>query len=184
MASKNVRVSISGIKEISESTKSIINLAIADEQHLKELAEVFKKSVVGSARTGKDPDGKKFKPLSKSWIARKKVLATVNQPSEFYSKNRSNITFTGQLLNSFKYKINKAEVAITFFFEGMRVPYRGVLKPELDGIKTNKELAAKIEEVRPFAFLGEKTRDILINLIRRKIRTQLNNFKRVSKILR
>lgn len=181
---KNAVVKITGVKKVGDNLKKIVAAAVSDREHLESLAVVVQKSIVGNARSGKDPDGNKFKPLSDSWIERKSKLSKVNNTSEFYRKRKSNITFTGQLLDSFKYKVVQATLTINFFFDGFRKPYKGLRKEALETPATNKQLASEIEQVRPFVFVGDKTRDILVNLIRRKIRQQLTNFRKLNRLLR
>lgn len=178
------RVKISGIKELRDSTLKIIRTGIESKETLNEVGQIIQKSIVGAAKTGKDPEGNKFKELSKSWIDRKQKLSRVNETSEFYRKSRSNLSFTGQFLNSFKFAIDSSKLSLRFFFDGVRKPYKGLRKEALDGVKTNKELAQRIEETRPFVMLSKKTESIVIILIKRKIRQQLNNFKKLSRILR
>jgi len=177
-------VKITGVKELGASAIKVLRAGIENDEALTELGDVVKKNIVGNARTGKDSNGNPLKPLSKSWIDRKSQLAKANTPSAFYRKNKSNLTFTGQLLDSFTFRVVKSKLLLEFFFSGMRKPYRGLKKEALDGAKTNKELAAKLEEDRPILIVGDKTREILFNLVRRKLRQQLSNFKRLSKILR
>ena len=178
------KVTITGVKEIKERLLKVARAGIESDETLKEVGNIVQKSIVGAARSGKDPEGNKFTPLSKSWIERKQKLSSVNTTSSFYSKSRSNITFTGQLLDSFKFVINKSQLSLRFFFDGVRKPYRGLRKAELDGIETNKELAARIEETRPFVILSKKAEQMIIILVKRKIRQQLSNFKKLSRILK
>lgn len=183
MANKTV-VKITGAKEVGSNLRKKLAAAVAEKQHLESLALVVQKSIVGNARLGKDPDGNKFKELSESWIERKSKLSKVNKPSEFYRKRKSNITFTGQLLDSFKYKIIQSTLTIEFFFQGLRRPYKGLRKESLETVATNKELASKIEQARPFVFISDKVADVISNLIRRKIRQQLANFRKLNRLLR
>lgn len=177
-------VRITGVKGIGNNLKKIARLAVEEKTHLDQLAIVVQKSIVGNARLGRDPNGEKFKELTESTIERKAKLAKVNETSDFYRKRKSNLTFTGQLLNSFKYKITQSTLTIQFFFEGFRKPYKGLRKEALETLATNKLLAAKLEKDRPFSFISDKTKDVLVNLIRRKIRQQLTNFRKLNRLLR
>ena len=179
---KAFRATIKGIKNLEETTKKIVRAGIEDQETMSMAGQMIQQSIVGSARSGKDPDGAKFKALSKGWRQRRDKLASVNPTSDVYSKNRSNLSFTGQLLKSFKYKINKN--VLSFFFEGNRKPYRGLVKKELDGVSTNAELAEQLEKDRPFVFLGQKTAQKVTIFIIRQIRRKLNDFKRASKLLK
>lgn len=178
---KAFRAQIKGIKNLEETTKKIVRAGIEDKETMQQAGQIIQRSIVGSARTGKNPDGESFKPLSKAWIKRKARLSEVNTTSEFYKKSRSNLSFTGQLLDSFSFSINKN--ILSFFFKGNRKPYKGIFKAQLEGPATNAELAESIEKERPFVFLGDKPGKQVTIMIIRQIKRKLRDFKRVSKLL-
>lgn len=175
-------VKITGVKEIGKAMTKSIKMIESDKALFKDMGEYTVRNIVGNARLGKDPNGQQFKQLSDSWVKRAKRLATVNSTDEFYKgTKKSRLTFTGQLLKSFSF--TSARMSLSFFFKGNRQPYKGVVKPQLDGISTNSELAERIEETRPFVFLSEKMKKTLISKVIKSLRQTLNNYKKLSRLL-
>lgn len=119
--------------------------------------------------------GGRFKPLSgpyRKW--RKKVLAKqtpwsqTNAVGEFFAPNKSNLTLTGQLINSLKGRSNFRKQGITIIPTGTRK----------DG-KTNKEVAEEVaKKGRPFLGLDEKGKQRIIQIVKRDLRRQLKRRRR------
>lgn len=175
---------ITGLKNIEKSTLFALRQGVSSKEVLDDIGDYTTKNLVGYARLGKTSDGSSFSPLSKSWIKRKASLADVNNTDEFYKKNKSNLTFTGQLLRSISYRIYQGTLTLGIYFKGNRNPYKGLVKSELDGPATNTELAEQIEKTRPFMFISEKMNKVLVNRVIRSLKRSLNNYKRISKLLR
>jgi hypothetical protein len=182
---KKTSVKITGVREVGQAIQKAINVVKLDDSLFKDIGEYTVKNIVGSARLGQDPDKKALANISNSWDKRRKRLATVNQTDEFFkpSVKRSRLTFTGQLLKSFTFKYNKTALSLSFLFAGNRKPYKGIRKPNLDGLSTNAELAEEIEKDRPFVFLGEKMRESIKSKITNSIKRGLRNYKKLSKLL-
>lgn len=90
---------------------------------LNEIGDIAIKDIQFQARRGKNPiTGGSFIPLSKKWIEKRQKISEVTDVHEAFKANRSNITLTGQLLNSLRkyYTGNK----ITLFFAGFHNPYK------------------------------------------------------------
>ena len=177
------KVVIKGIKGVEESTRKVLQKAINSQELLNEVAVLVQRNIIGSARQGKTQDGVALKPLSKSWVERRKKLSEVNSTGTFYKPSKSNLSFTGQLLDSFTYEISRVNATIRLFFKGSRKPYKGIKKAALEGPATNRELAEQIEQDRPFVFIGEKLNKIIVNKVKRSLRKQLSNFNKLRKIL-
>lgn len=178
-------VKITGVRDIAAATQKAINLINTDKDLFNDLGQTVVNRIVGSAKTGKDIENKNFKDVSDSWRTRRQRLATVNQTDELFRgrSKKSNLTFSGQLLNSFKYKLNMTALTIGFYFAGIRTPYKGIKKPVLAGLKTNEELAKQIEKTRPFVFVSQKLNELLTLKVIQALRRNLRNYKRLSKVL-
>lgn len=168
------------IDKIQAQTTLNINEMIKSPALLSELGDVVIKDIKRIARTGKNPiTGGKFIPLSKGWIKRRGQLAETNQTDPTYKQNRSNITFTGQLLNSMGKRINKNILQI--MFEGIHRRYNrsiSLLKRSGKPLKTpkqltNEQLAQYVGELRPFFYVREtllpQLKSVVIRYIRRKL---------------
>lgn len=139
------------------------------------------KSGFGVVSTERAPSEKRrLKPLSQSYIEQRegravyftkngKVLRVpassrfrVQRPrlGEFGSPRRSNLTFTGQMLNALRYEANAR--GISLFIEN---------SPRRDDPYTNKEIAEFVQEQgRPFFTLTTDELTILIREIEREVR--------------
>jgi hypothetical protein len=180
---KKTSVKITGVNEIGKGLEKSLKAIDSDKSLLKDIGDYTVRNIIGAARLGKDPEGAAFKDLSAGWDKRRKRLATVNQTDEFYkTSKRSRLTFTGQLLRSFTYSVSK--LSLSFFFKGNRRPYKGIKKAALDGPSTNAELAESIEETRPFVIVSEKMKVTLTSMVIRSLKRTLNNYKKLSKLLR
>ena len=178
-------VKITGIKGIEQATKKAIGLIDKDRELFKDLGETVVGQITGSAKAGRDLNKTKFKNVSDSWRDRRVKLAAVNNTDPLFQgkSKKSNLTFTGQLLNSFTYRVNMTALSLGFLFKGSRKPYKGLRKPELDGPSTNAELASKIEETRPFVFISQKLNQILTLKVIKALRRNLQNYKKLSRVL-
>ena len=178
------KAKITGLKNIEKSTLLALRQGVGSKEVLNDVGQYVTTNLIGNARQGKTNEGTSFDPISKSWIKRKAALADVNNTDEFYKKNKSNLTFTGQLLRSISYRIYQGTLTLGIYFKGNRKPYKGIRKAELDGPATNAELAEQIEKTRPFMFISEKMNKVLVNRVIRGLKRSLKNYKRISKLLR
>lgn len=178
-------VKITGVKELGLAVQKACHLISSDNGMFKDMGDYTVKGIVGNARLGSNPDKTNFKDIGEKWDKRRKRLATVNDTDENFkpSSRKARLTFTGQLLKSFSYLTNPKELTLSFFFKGTRKPYRGLKKTTLKGPATNAELAASIEEQRPFVFLGQKMRQTLLSKVIKSLRRSLRDYKRLSKLL-
>lgn len=142
---------------------------------LNDIGDFVVKDIQRITRTGKSiPDNAKFAPLSRSWKQRRKRLATVNSTSSTYSPARSNLNFTGQLVDSIEFKINQSEGSITIEPQGTRTPYKGIRKSSLKGERSNKKLALFLaQRGRRFLGLSDLARKTIIRKLKSALRRAL-----------
>lgn len=94
---------------------------------LNEIGEFLVDDVVNTTRKGRVVNGQKFsgnpklKPSTKKW---RKKYEKLNSTGDSYSTNKSNLTFTGELLRSITYKISGSR--LTVFAKGRHSKYQGV----------------------------------------------------------
>lgn len=103
----------------------------------------------------------KLKPLADVTKEIRKGFKASGKLSEFTSPGKSNLTFTGQMLDGLSVKVQsmgKVLVEIT----GNRKATRDPKAP-----RTNKEVARKVtDEGRPFMFLTDKDYKAVVNFVR------------------
>jgi hypothetical protein len=118
---------------------------------LNQIGEFLVEDVKATTRKGRVVDDEKFKgnsklkPSTKKW---RKKYETVNSTGEAYSTNKSNLTFTGELINSIVYKISGGK--LTVFARGTHSQYTG-----LKGGKIGKRV--KNSDIIKFQSENERT---------------------------
>lgn len=115
--------------------------------------------------------GNKQPSLSPQWIKRKKELAKTNTRGTSYGPSKSNLTLTGQLLNSLKRVKSRYSVIIRAI--GDRQPYR--TKNGRSGqAPTNSQLAKWLaEKGRLFIGYNDKLKVQIVKKVKEHIRRSL-----------
>lgn len=126
----------------------------------EQIADIVKKRVKSgygvNSDTADKPSQRKLAPLSESY---KKARKRLGVTGSFASPVISNLTNTGQLLDSFSVKAKQGEVTVS-------IPNT----QRKDGL-TNREVADYVREKRPFFALTSPEVKIVEQIIRDKIRT-------------
>jgi hypothetical protein len=149
-----------------------------DRQVLGEIGNFSVNRIQAFTRTGKSlpEEGAKFNELSESYkqFRRGKVTfwknesgVTIAAPfrsnrlnkvdSSFFSPNRSNLTFTGEMIKSLKYKIDTGRNSV-------------LIKPTGD---RNEKVAGYVSGLRPWIGMDRVGRERIVNFVRRAIRERL-----------
>lgn len=149
MASFDVK--IKGVSRVQQSVKDLFKKVVTSKETLNQIGEKVVFLTKGTIRTGKSPDAQggnasSFQPITEGWINRKERLKDFNDASEFYRKGKSNLTFTGQLVDSLDYELKQSSIIIRAF--GSRKLYKGVNGKALpDQAKTNNEVVSSLKEL-------------------------------------
>lgn len=176
-----VKISQKSLDQASAQTKKILNDVLKDPVLLNEVGLVAQTDIKGQTRSGNSiPLNQKLKPLSESWKEKRKGIAEASGASDVFSKTRSNLSLTGQLIESVKYEVNKNQVTIAA--QGERKPYQyKTKKGDLKTIKSdldNSELSEYVSKDRPFIGLREKVKERILSLALRFMRRSLNQLKK------
>lgn len=135
------KVNIDRLKTKLNSTRKLINKAIKDKALLDDIGNNFTKRIIADAKSGKIPGTKNsYKPLAKQTIDNRQRNAKFNILSQDYKLKKSNLTYTGQLLESIKHKVVPSRARIEINAMGMHKPVRGKRGPIGKAIP-NKKLA-------------------------------------------
>ncbi|MBL0233182.1 MAG: hypothetical protein IPQ08_05915 [Chitinophagaceae bacterium] len=106
-------------KSIKEKVNSILN----EPELMNSIGDAIIKDIRFQTRRGVSSiNGERFKPTSKAWRNKREKIAEATSTNDAYSKNRSNLTLTGQLLDSLRKAVNGKSVKI--FFAGVHMPYK------------------------------------------------------------
>lgn len=140
------------VNQVSADVKALFNRVIANKQMLGEIGQ----SLVEDIKSTTQKDGKSiplkvtdFKLLKESWILRKRKLSQTNHTDEYHEEGKSNLTFTGQLLNSIVFKI-VSKGKLLFTFSGTHEGYVSESGQKGKNISNEKLAKYVAEQGRPF----------------------------------
>lgn len=198
----SLKFSKKSIAEVEGDVRTKLTRIISDKGLLTDIGNTVIQDIKRETRRGRNGEtGEKFKPLSKSWKKTRGEIESrapeITHPA--FSKNRSNLTLSGQLLDSLKIVlISKASVVINFVgtHTAYKIPYlksftrrRKKTKSTRGGIETvttnrsgyrtigkdlqNEELAEHVQETRPFMQIRPKLINQLKTLVIRFIRRNI-----------
>jgi hypothetical protein len=115
------------------------------DQWKDEAAKLAINKLKGETRLGRFlATGENQPPLSPGWIKRRKELAQHNTTGTSFREGKSNLTLTGQLIDSIKRFPDATRVIIETM--GERIPYRNKNGTSAKKTPTNAELVGYLEE--------------------------------------
>jgi hypothetical protein len=152
-----------------------VNELLGEDGLSIEVGEIVQERIRFSARRGKPlNDSGSFKPLAPSTVENRQDLSGYNSTIDVYSPARSNLSFTGQLLNSIRYRKAKAQgFLIEILFSGDRNPYKtgpNSTAKLTDANRTNQALAKTLDDIG-FTVFSKKGIEGNKELIRRIVNT-------------
>lgn len=181
----SVRITDDSLKKCEQTVRDSFKKVIQSETLAKDLATTIITDVKFQTRKTK------FKPLSEKWIKERKQISKATKVNEAFSPRRSNLTITGQLLDSLKLtSFNKGKYV--FEFVGDHQPYKApyvqqykrgktIVNTNRTGLRTigkaikNEDLAKYVQEQgREFIKLRKslipRLRNLVVAYIRRSSR--------------
>jgi hypothetical protein len=202
MAKKSI-VKFSGIKQTGENILKFINAQIKDDRLLRDVGKETVDQI--TKRTQERLEEYKQDPLKPLTVAQRKVFQQNFGVGEFFEPKRSNLTMSGQLLRSLRFRIQSGLVIISL----LPARYVSVLSKtraeiikgtKFDGSPNNKKLLgiaasylAQPQEnktniqvkddlekrKRKFFFISEKLNTLLTNKISQALRKKLSTYRRL-----
>lgn len=162
------KVEIKNLKSVLNSVQAVFEKSLQTEK-LDDIKDFLVNRVQSSTRAGKDlsREGAPQPDLSPGYIRmREKILESksIKVDSKFFRVDRSNLTLTGQMLESLKGLVKPRNREIEIFVDGTRN----------DG-KSNSEVAKDLAK-RGRTFLGidtlgiKRVRKMILDELRRQIR--------------
>lgn len=143
---------------------------------IRESSKEAAKIILNDIKTGKDPaTGKAYKALQPSTIKRRKQLAKYNKTSPEYSPRRSNLTFTGEFLKSFRSKIIKKAggFVVSIFTKGKHRGYINKSGKRSKRVENEKILEGQQGMGRNPLAISQKTERKILRLTKRILRKYL-----------
>lgn len=195
-----IKVNTQSIDRASATTRRFIEQVLRDEKLKKDAANTVINDIKFQSRRGKSPvTGSNFKKLSESWIAERSGIIKTEGKPPYVSRNRSNISLSGQLLDSLvsiPANTSRTSLDIKIRFGGTHLPYKSAYKKswkvrnafgrgqtltfvsKKTGIRTigkrirNEELAEYVQEDRPFMAIRPQIQKRLSALVQSEVRRQ------------
>jgi hypothetical protein len=112
-----VKIKDDSLKRVEGSMRNSLTKVLNSPAMAKELGEVIISDIQFQTRKSS------FKPLTEDWIKERKQIAKATPTHQAYSPRRSNLTLTGQLLDSLKL-VSYAAGKYLFKFVGDHKPYK------------------------------------------------------------
>ena len=182
------------IKNVIRNIEAVFEKSVKSEKLLNEIKDNSVLRIQAETRKGKDltQDGKPQPDLSEATLRIREQIAKGNitlsypEDSQFFKKGKSNLTLTGQMLDSIRGKVDAAKGLITIFVGGNRSRVRyfwsrtGVELKHLskDSIGDNSSLAKDLAK-RGRTFLGLDTTGV--KLIRKRVLDEIRKQIRLRK---
>lgn len=168
------------LDRLEADTKARLNRVLSNKEMLGEVGDMAIDMIRQNTRRGTSSvTDEKLAPLSKPWMKTRERIASSQGTHPAYAKKRSNLTLSGQLLDSLKRSV--AGRMVTIFFDGMHIPYRMQTRKGISRvgklIKNSKLAQYVAEQGRPFfgfskAFelkLLTQVKRVVIRYIRRNL---------------
>ncbi len=196
----SIKVNSQRIQQARLNTQGFVARILKDEGLKKQIADTVINDIKFQSRRGKSPvTGSSFKKLSDSWIKERTGIIKTEGKPPYVSRNRSNISLSGQLLDSLvSVPVNKSASAldIKIRFGGTHIPYKSAYQKtwkvrnafgrgqtltfvsKRNGIRTigrrirNEELADYVQEDRPFMAIRTQVQKRLRALVQAEVRRQ------------
>ena len=145
-------------KEIEEATNGLFHSG----EFLTKIGEFMVQRIQSVTRSGKSlVTNSKLAPLAQSYIKQRQSMQKSGKVgSDFFSPGRSNLTLTGQMLDSLDYKVDEQRGSVSVQASGIRS----------DG-KDNSKIAQYVtDQGRPFLGLDETGQKRIEQLIQEELR--------------
>lgn len=207
MAKKSI-VTIKGIPQAQKNAIKFLDSQTKNAELLNTLGKNITFEI--AMRTRARLEEYKQDPLKESTIISRELLAEVNETNKFTIPKRSHLTFSGQLLDSIRHKIDTTSANITLFLVNTRKKYKQITKESISRAaskkskskrgayyalgnvilqekqteKSNTQIMNDLEsQGRKFLFMSVKVKAQLEKNITRHIRKQLQLFNRIRRKL-
>lgn len=165
-------VKITGLENLSRRLKTEVGRALKKSQFEEDAVELLVDAI---RKKGK------LKALKTSTINRRRALATVNTTHQSFSPPKSNLTFSGQLLDSLDGKFIITKFSLVLTPKGMRKKYRNLTKRKRKKRRSKPVKNADVMEGQldmgrdPLAVLeNKKVRKDFVDLVKSVIRSKFD----------
>lgn len=170
------KTKVPSLANVRSNVKKIFSEVVKDPDTLNEIGSTLVDQNKKAIRSGVDVGGSlltktRLPKLSPKWVERKEKLRSTNEASEYYRKGASNLTFTGQLVDSIKHKIEQSKGTVVIFISGKRKPYKNLKGRNEKDNPSNEEVAQDLKNKWGISIVGVTSamRNIINKLVRKRI---------------
>lgn len=123
-----VSINEKSLKGVEDNVKQLFDKVISNRKLMSDIGQTIINDVKMQTRMGNSiPEGRRFDPLSSSsWIKQREAIFQAGGTHELFSLRRSNLTVSGQLLDSMRSEASKGSVRV--YFAGLHQPYTAKYK--------------------------------------------------------
>lgn len=141
----SVKIDSAQFTQIEAQIRTAAKEILSSPALKKEIGEFAVERLKYQARTGKPfNETDNFPSLKESTIRHRKYLARHNTTHETYGASRSNLTITGELLDSLRWR-DEGDTLVKVEFSGMHKPYVGAKGQRISKTIMNETLAKYLE---------------------------------------
>lgn len=153
-----------GINSILNKAKSLDKKI--DKPTFNEIGKLIADRIRLKTRTGTSmATDSKLKPLAQSTKKSRQSFARNHQTGLGFRPNKSNLTLSGQLLDSVTHKVNIQDQSVLVTPDGKRSPYG-----RERSVPDNKKVAEYVSEERPFMGLDDTGIKRVVAILAKRIR--------------
>ena len=177
------KVTITGVGKARDNALKFLGNTFKDKEFLESYATDAENYIRNSTRARKDEYTQE--PIKESTIKRRKSLIKSGNSfdQKIVSPKKSNLSMSGQLLESIKHRINLSVGEIVLYLNPYRKPYKGVKGQDLE-TKTNTQINRDLEKQgRKFFFISNKLQALLESKIAAQLRKKLALYNKVVRKL-
>lgn len=167
----NTKVTVSGFDKIKSDFKKFLDNTVQDKEFLEEIAKESTEQIKRQTRARLDEY--KQKDLSPVTVEIRRMLAKKNGQGAAFKDSRSNLTMSGQLLESLRYKVSQAARLITVYLDNERYKLLPISKSEAEQYRVEKFYTKTGK--RKKSSERDKTIAIAINLAMKPQENKTNN---------
>jgi hypothetical protein len=141
-------------KNLQKRIVGKIDKIISNSKLLEEIGQFASEDIKRKAKTRKPYNANRsFPELADSTIARRQRLKQFNETTNVFSPKRSNLSFTGQLLDSITYRLKQTANQVIVFLDGVRKPYKTGPKSQAKISRYNRTNAALASTLKDKGFV-------------------------------
>jgi hypothetical protein len=178
------KATLTGISQAKNSLMKFVKDQFSSKDFLTDIGDTAKEQIKNRTRAGLE-EYKQLEVTEGTIKRRKSLIKSGNSfDSKIVKASRSNLSLSGQLLESIITKANTLQSLVILSLEKSRKPYKGVKGQDLENKKTNSQINKDLEDRgRFFLFLSDKLKSQLESKLSQLLRKKLSLYNRINRKL-